>query len=132
MTGRVGASVRGLLVFAAATVVALPAACNRGSRGQARYVAAGNAERGPAAIRRYGCGSCHVVPGIREANGQVGPALDHYALRTYVAGMLPNTSENLVHWIAKPQEVQPGNAMPNLGVTDREARDIAAYLYTLR
>ena len=124
--GRRGARA-GLL---AAGVVA--AACGRGPRMQPQYVAAGHAELGPAAIRRYGCGSCHTVPGVREAKGQAGPSLDHYARRTYVAGMLPNTSENLVHWIAKPQEVQPGNAMPNLGVTDREARNIAAYLYTLQ
>ena len=62
----------------------------------------------------------------------VGPPLVGWARRTMVAGYLPNTPDQLVRWITAPQSVAPGNAMPNLGVTDRDARDIAAYLYTLR
>ena len=46
--------------------------------------------------------------------------------------MLRNSPANLVRWIRDPQGVVPGNAMPNMGVSDAEARDIAAYLYTLR
>ena len=80
----------------------------------------------------YGCGSCHAIPGVGEADGTSGPPLSRVGSRFYIAGVLQNTTENMVHWSAQPQEVQPGNAMPDLGVTQGQARDIAAYLYTLR
>lgn len=80
------------------------------------------------AIDAYGCGSCHTIPGIRGADGLVGPPLTRFHERAYIAGQLPNTPENLVHWIRNPQEVEPGTAMPDLGVTEEDAREIAAYL----
>lgn len=86
---------------------------------------------GPSAMQRYGCISCHTVPGVSGANGNVGPPLTNFANRVYVAGMLPNTPDNLIYWIQNPQEVVPGNAMPDLGVSDQDARDIVSYLYTL-
>jgi cytochrome c1 len=49
-----------------------------------------------------------------------------------VAGEVPNTPRFMVRWIENPQAIEPGTAMPNLGVSDAQARDIAAYLYTLR
>lgn len=95
-------------------------------------VPGGDAESGRAAIQRYGCMSCHTVPGVPGAHGTVGPPLTDFGNRSYIAGILPNNPENLIHWIQHPQDVLPGNAMPELGVTDSDARDIAAYLYTLR
>ena len=86
-------------------------------------------ERGRVAIVRYGCGACHVIPGVRGASGRVGPQLVDFANQIYVGGMLTNVPENLVRWIRFPQEVSPGTAMPNLGVSESEARDIAAYIY---
>jgi cytochrome c len=83
-------------------------------------------------IESYGCGSCHVIPGVRTARGMVGPPLLYYSRRTIIAGELPNTPANLKAWIMNPVEIEPGTAMPNLGVTDGQAHDIAAYLYTLR
>lgn len=83
-------------------------------------------------IREYGCGTCHTVPGVRGARGLVGPPLTKFAHRSYVAGNLPNTPQNVVSWIVNPQAVEPGTAMPDMGVTQEEARHIAAYLYTLR
>jgi hypothetical protein len=62
----------------------------------------------------------------------VGPPLSNFALRAYIAGQLPNQPENLLRWLQDPQEVEPGTAMPNLGVGLSVARDMAAYLYTLR
>jgi cytochrome c1 len=97
-----------------------------------RVVQGGDARRGPAAIARYGCGSCHVIPGVRTAVGTVGAPLVAFSRRAYIAGEVPNTAENLVTWITVPQAVEPGTAMPNLGVDDRSARDIAAYLYAPR
>jgi len=114
-------------VCAAASVTA----CDDTGGGSFRGVDGGDPARGVRALGTYGCGSCHMIPGVDGANGNVGPPLTAFGRRTYVAGLLPNTQENLVHWIQQPQAVSPGNAMPNLGVTDRDARDIAAYLYTL-
>jgi cytochrome c len=92
----------------------------------------GNPATGKALMQSYGCGSCHVIPGIRTARGMVGPPLLYYSRRTIIAGELPNTPANLAAWIENPVSIEPGTAMPNLGVTDTQAHDMAAYLYTLR
>jgi cytochrome c len=96
-----------------------------------RVVENGDASRGRLAIEAYGCGSCHSIPGIRAANGMVGPPLDHWAERRIIAGEVPNDLPRLITWLTVPQSIEPGTAMPNMGVTDGQARDIAAYLYTL-
>ena len=98
----------------------------------ARSVTAGNPANGRRLLYSYACGSCHAIPGVGEADGTIGPPLRGVGSRFYIAGVLQNTPENLFRWIAQPQEVQPGNAMPDLGVTQEQARDMAAYLYTLR
>lgn len=85
--------------------------------------------RGRQAILRHGCGSCHVIPGISTAVGRVGPQLVDFGNQTFVAGVLANVPENLVRWLMHPQQINPLTAMPDLGVTEQEARDIAAYLY---
>ena len=92
----------------------------------------GNPKRGKVTIRLYGCGACHTIPGVPGANGRVGPPLNRVARRTYLGGVLPNTPTTMIRWIQSPQEVDPRTAMPDMGVTERDARDIAAYLYTLR
>jgi cytochrome c oxidase assembly factor CtaG/cytochrome c2 len=91
----------------------------------------GDADRGAQLIGKYGCGYCHTIPGIANAKGRVGPPLTDFGDRLYVAGMLPNTRDNLMAWIEDPQRIVPGNVMPVLGVTEDEARDIAAYLHSL-
>jgi cytochrome c2 len=92
----------------------------------------GDPHAGRQAIQRYGCGSCHTVPGVARAQGMVGPPLTAFGRRIFVAGRLPNTPDNLIHWIVDPRDVSPATAMPMTGVTEEDARDIAAYLYTLR
>ncbi|MEL6648628.1 MAG: hypothetical protein AAFQ05_13195, partial [Pseudomonadota bacterium] len=52
--------------------------------------------------------------------------------RAYVAGVLPNEPGGLVRWLVDPVAHSPMTAMPDLGVTEADARDMAAYLYTLR
>jgi cytochrome c len=91
----------------------------------------GDPDRGKVAIRTYGCGTCHKIPGIRGADGTVGPDLDGIGTRAYLAGILPNTPDDLIRWIRYPQNIDPRKAMPNLGIGDKDARDIAAYLYSL-
>lgn len=92
----------------------------------------GSARRGHATIVAYGCGKCHTIPGIHEAGGVVGPPLASVARRTYIAGNFANTPDNLVHWILSPQTMKPKTAMPDLGLSQQQAQDVAAYLYTLR
>lgn len=97
-----------------------------------RQVPGGDPELGPVALRKYGCGACHVVPGVRGAEGRAAPPLSDFGDRAYVAGVLANSPENLVRWIRFPTRVDPQTAMPDLGVTEDDALDIAAYLFTLR
>jgi mono/diheme cytochrome c family protein len=92
----------------------------------------GDARAGREIIAVKGCGSCHTIPGIAGANSTVGPPLTAMAARAYVAGVLPNTPENLIRWVLDPPGVDSLTAMPALGLTPRQARDVAAYLYTLR
>lgn len=89
---------------------------------------AGDKDRGRAAIERYGCASCHVIPGIPGATGRVGPDLTGLPSQMYVGGVLPNTPRNLERWLLDPPAISPGTAMPRLGLTPEEARDVAAYL----
>lgn len=107
------------------------AGCQRAETPSRWQMRGANAANGPALMRRYGCGTCHAVPGVDGANGHVGPPLDHFGRRVYISGVLHNAPDNLVQWLRHPQSALPGNAMPDMGVTEQDARDIAAYLYTL-
>jgi cytochrome c2 len=98
----------------------------------ANRVLAGNPVAGQVALQTYGCHSCHLIPGVTGANSLVGPPLIGWAERSYIAGSLPNEPAYLVEWIRFPQAIEPGNAMPNLGVTEEDALNMAAYLYTLQ
>ncbi len=94
-------------------------------------VEGGDPTLGKNLIMDHGCIACHSIPGIDGADAHVGPPLDAWVDRRYIAGLLPNEPDNLVAWIMNPQRFEPGTAMPTLGVNEDEARHIAAYLYTL-
>ena len=96
-----------------------------------RWVTAGNRERGRTALRQYACATCHDIPGVVGAAAPVGPPLAAVSRRGAIAGLLANDLPSMVRWIRDPQRVHPGSAMPNLGVTERDATDMAAYLYSL-
>jgi mono/diheme cytochrome c family protein len=119
-------------VAAAIAVVVLVAGCDRASGDQSLMLSNADPGRGQLAVKKYGCGSCHMIPGIDGAEGMVGPPLGQIASRVYIAGVLPNEPDNMIRWIENPPAIDPKTAMPNMGVTTRDARDIAAYLYTLR
>jgi cytochrome c len=127
----------GLAIIFTLALVATPAlhgwGTARNERGGAAepdwQVPGGDPERGRQAIRRYGCAGCHTIAGIEGANARVGPVLTGLRGESYIAGRLPNASHYLVWWIRDPQRFGPGSAMPNLHVTEGDARDIAAYLY---
>jgi putative membrane protein len=98
----------------------------------ARQLTGGDPLRGKAAIHNYGCDTCHTIPGILTAVATVGPPLTQLGRRVYLAGRIENTPANLIQWIKHPRSVDEKTAMPETGVNDRDGRDIAAYLYTLR
>lgn len=108
------------------------AGCLPDSRAVAVSMTGGDPDRGRTLIRQYGCHTCHTIPGVRGADAVVGPPLDRIGVRTYLGGSLANSPENLIRWIRAPQSIRPGTAMPDTGVGERDGRDIAAYLYTLR
>lgn len=92
----------------------------------------GNPDAAPAWIIQYGCAGCHAIPGIPEAAGQIGPPLNNLARQGYVGGVVENTTDNLVNWIVDPRAIDPMSAMPRTGISPAEARDVAAYLLSLR
>jgi cytochrome c len=106
--------------------------CRKEAEANAIATVGGNLRRGTEMIGTYGCASCHTIPGIRGANGVVGPPLTQMGARSYVGGVLQNTPDNLVRWIQNPTAVDPKTAMPNLHVTNTDARDIATYLDSLQ
>ena len=99
---------------------------------KAAELTGGDPHRGEAAIRTHGCSSCHTIPGVDGADALVGPSLDHIASRGYIGGVLPNNPDNLVRWLLDPPAVDPRTAMPNVRLSEQDARDIAGYLYTLK
>lgn len=119
------------IVLLAPGLVGCLAVALSGCGGAAQQVEVAGAHPGaaPALIKAYGCGACHTIPGVDGADANVGPALGDLADRATIAGVLPNTPKNLVHWLMAPQQVSPGTIMPDLGLGEPQARDIAAYLY---
>jgi mono/diheme cytochrome c family protein len=93
---------------------------------------AGDVERGKLALSQYACQACHTIPGITSSSPNVGPPLEGLASRSLIAGKLANTPDNLVLWVRDPKSVKPLSAMPDMGVSETDARDMAAYLATLR
>lgn len=125
------------LASSAWAAIALPlcalAGCTGGRALEAYPTATGGSvHRGKQVIAQYNCGACHTIPGVRGARGEVGPPLSGFGRRSFIGGEAPNTPDNLVKWISSPQSIEPGTAMPTLGLTEQQARDAAAYLYTLR
>jgi len=107
-------------------------ACSDKASKQSRLLTNGNPDRGKTALTSYGCVACHTIPGVRGSNSLMAPPLIGISQRSYLAGMLENTPDNLRSWIQHPRKVNPHTAMPEQGVTDQDASDIAAYLYTTR
>jgi mono/diheme cytochrome c family protein len=79
------------------------------------------AERGKQLyLNKYGCNACHKIGG---QGGEVGPALDRAGSRLNATWMY--------RWIRYPQSMKPETKMPNLGVSEEDAKAIAFYLKTL-
>jgi cytochrome c2 len=91
----------------------------------------GDANRGRATIAQAGCGSCHRIAGVDNADSYVGPPLDAWSRRSFIAGTLVNRPDELARWLRDPQAIRPGSGMPDLGLDDRQIADIVEYLFTL-
>ena len=118
-------------LLAAALLTMATAACEEGrAAGPDNFE--GDARRGANLVEQYPCGACHNIPGIAGADGNVGPPLHRIGTRTYIAGFIRNSPDNMADWIEDPQRALPGNAMPTIGISQQDARDIAAFLYTLK
>ena len=121
-------------IGAMALLVALVAAVGMTWKAQhqsnsvAMAMTGGDLARAPDIIRRYGCAGCHTIPGIPGGDGQVGGPLSDIKHRVYVGGVLTNSPDNLVRWIVSPQAFSPRSAMPETGISEAEARDVAAFL----
>nr|WP_245450595.1 c-type cytochrome [Neorhizobium sp. SOG26] len=95
----------------------------------AEALTGGDLSLAPPIFRRYGCAGCHTIPGIAGADGKVGGRLVGLSDQVYIGGVANNTADRLVAWIVLPQRFSPNSAMPATGVTESEARHLAAYLY---
>lgn len=88
-------------------------------------------EEGQRLLMTKGCIACHRIQGTPAA-GVLGPDLSHVgSRRTIAAGILENTTENLIRWLRDPGEVKPGALMPTLQLSEEELRTMAAYLRSL-
>lgn len=90
--------------------------------------AAGDPTRGARLLAQYHCGSCHTIPGVASARGQVAVTLESFGRRSYIGGRMPNTAQILVQWLIQPSSVIPDTTMPDMGVSEADAKDMAAYL----
>ena len=113
-------------------IAALAGGCELGERKLPNAQApAAQIARGQQLLAQYQCGSCHAIPEVPVARGTVGPPLEAFGRRSYIAGQVPNGPDTLARWIVAPQAVVPGTVMPAMGVAPEDARDMAAYLLAL-
>jgi len=119
-----------LAVAAAAIPSALAWSSQQQTEKVARAMTGGDPIHAPELFRRYGCTGCHTISGIPGADGQVGPPLSDLVHRVYIGGVATNSADHLVQWITSPQSLSPQTVMPPSGISEAEARDIAAYLYS--
>ena len=91
----------------------------------------GNPEIGRKQLSEHSCVSCHTIPGIPNGTGTIAPSLASWSKQEKIAGVCPNTPENLEAWIRNPGRLKAGTSMPDMNVSLQDSRDIAAYLYSL-
>lgn len=128
-----GFLLRRFVIICCVAVALIAASC---AKKDARQIAAektggGDADAGKVAMVHYSCNACHSIPGVESSRATGGPSLAHWNTRQFIAKRWPNTPENLMKWIEDPRSLVDTTYMPNMGVQQKDARDIAAYLYTL-
>ncbi len=108
----------------------LASAC--GSQKNPSRVEGGDPERGRLLTQQYQCAACHFIPEVQGTNGDAGPSLKYMGRLSYIAGSIPNQPDNMVRFLQNPPAVKPGTLMPALGISEQEARHMAAFMYTLK
>ncbi|KAA2211273.1 c-type cytochrome [Pseudoroseomonas oryzae] len=89
----------------------------------------GDPRRAPELMTRYGCGGCHTIPGVPGADGKVAGPLTDMRERVFIGGVARNSPQAMIAWIVDPRAISPRTAMPATGITEAEARNVAAFLY---
>lgn len=110
-------------------VVMLLAACGRASAPSSLHIPGADPERGRRLVVDYGCHTCHSIEGIPPTPGAVGPPLENFGRQSLIGGTLPNVPRHLVPWLLDPAAFDPRTGMPDVGLSEQEARDVAAFLY---
>lgn len=108
----------------------LLAACGD-STAPARTIAGADPGRGLAVVQRVGCAACHEISGIDWPQGAAGPSLKGFGASPMIAGRFPNQPDVLIAWLIDAPSLAPETGMPPMPLTEAEARDVAAWLYTL-
>ena len=108
----------------------LASACS--SQEKPSRVEGGDPERGRLLTQQYQCAACHFIPEVQGTNGDAGPSLQYMGRLSYIAGSIPNQPENMIRFLRNPPAVKPGTLMPALGISEEEARHMAAFMYTLQ
>lgn len=96
-----------------------------------RSLARADPDEGLRLIERHGCAACHAIPGVRWPQGRTGGDLAGVGARPMLAGRLPNQPGVLAAFVRDAPSLAPDTGMPPMPLTEAEARDVAAYLYTL-
>jgi cytochrome c len=118
--------VRALIVAA----LVLLAGCEKPGLNAQLDVPGGDPSRAPQVMRYYGCPTCHTIAGVPTPTGTIGPPLKDFKKRAYIGGVLSNSADNLVQWIRDPQKFSPRTDMPKTGISEEDAKHVAAYLYS--
>jgi mono/diheme cytochrome c family protein len=117
--------------LALSAVLLLLAACD-GPPDTAPQLDSSNPSRGRQLVVSLGCAACHTFPDVRFPRGGLGPPLDGFADQGLIAGRFPNQPGTLIRFIRNAPAYVPQGAMPTTPMSDQDARDVAAYLLTLR
>lgn len=107
------------------------AACN-GPPDRTPTLGNAQASRGQQLVADKGCVACHSFPDVKWPRGGLGPSLENFARQGLIAGRLPNQPGVLMQFVRDAPALVPGTAMPAIQMTDQEARDVTAYLLTLK
>lgn len=99
---------------------------------QGARLTGGDPELGRHALALHSCISCHTIPGVPKGDGNSAPSLAHWSKHHQFIGTRPNTPENLMQWLHNPAHMKPGTQMPNMNVSEKDSRDMAAYLFSIK
>ena len=98
---------------------------------QGAAMTGGDPNIGKRSLAQHSCISCHAIPGVPKGDGNSAPTLAHWSKRKTFLESYPNTPDNLIKWLQNPSHIKPGTKMPNLNVSEKDSRDIAAYLFSI-